>query len=101
MRAAASRDPRAWSRDAAARRAEPVDRLRGDIRSEVCEQRDQPRDVEALLAFGHRAAEDDVVDLGLRLWDAPHQAADDIGGELVGTLRGERALVTAADRAAN
>ena len=31
--------------------------------AEVREQRDEARDVEALLALGHRAAEDDVLDL--------------------------------------
>ena len=59
----------------------------GHLLAEIGEQRDQARDVEALLALGHRAAEDDVVDLALGLRHARQQAADHVGGELVGTLR--------------
>ena len=66
------------------------------------EQRDQPRDVEPLLALGHRAARArrrrSCPGPGARARARP---ADDVGGELVGALGGEAALVTAADRGAN
>src|SRR6266852_4551078 len=47
--------------------------------------RSEARDVHPLLAFGHGAAEDDVVDLpGVEAGDAGDGRADGAGGEIVG-----------------
>ncbi len=74
--------------------------MRRGLLRQPAEEPGRPRDVEALLALGHRAAEDDVVDdLGLHLRDAREQPANDLARELVGPLLREGALVCAADGA--
>ncbi len=55
------------------------------------------RDVQALLALGHRAAEHELLDLGrLHARDAREQAGDDLAGQLVRTGLGQGPLVRTA-----
>ena len=69
---------------------------------QAAEEAGDARDVEALLAFGHRAAEHDVLDeVGRDARVAGHQASDHLPGHLVGAGVGEGALVRPAYGGAN
>jgi hypothetical protein len=85
-----------------ARRAEAVDgHARGGL-GEASEEAHHAGHVEALLAFGHRAPEDEIVDLlGVELRNLGHQGADHLTREVVGAGEGEGPLEGAAPGAAH
>ncbi len=83
-------------------RAEAVDGHRSRLFGEPRQEARDARDVQALLALGHRATEDQVLDhLGLHVGDTREQRGDDFARELVGAALLERALVCATDGRAN
>src|SRR6202022_4912386 len=82
--------------------AEAIDGHRGGFNRETCAGCSNARDVNALLAFGHGAAKNDVVDLfGVDGRNASEDFFYGESGKIVGARGAERALVSSADRRAN
>ncbi len=78
--------------------AEAVDGDGGHVVGEAGAVGGEAGEVEALRAFGHGAAEDEVVDLGgLEAGGAAEEFADDEGGEVVGADGAEFAARGASD----
>ena len=81
------------------RRAEPVDRDRGRFDGNAGAQAGDPRHVHPLLALGHRASDDHIVDRrGLELRHPLQRAPDRDRAKFVGPHHAERALRRLADR---
>ncbi len=79
-------------------RAETVDGHRGGFDGKSGAKSGDARDVHALLAFGHGAAEDHVVDfLGVESGHAGERFLDGQRGKIVGPRGAQRALVGPAD----
>ncbi len=84
-----------------ARRAEPVDGLRGHGLGQTRAQGDQAAHVEALRAFRHGAAHDHVVDVGrVEARHAGERALDHGSAEVFRAHLGEGAFAGFADRGA-
>ncbi len=67
------------------RAAEAIDRGAGDRERQIGQEADQARDVEALLALGEGAADDQVLD-GFGICRGPvHERADHLRGKFVGS----------------
>src|SRR5260370_13621671 len=78
-------------------RTEAVDGHGGGVHGKAGAEGGDARDVHALLAFGHGAAEDDVVDLlGVDGGHAGERFLDGESGEIVGARGAQRSFVGAA-----
>ncbi len=83
-------------------RAEPVDRDRRRLHRDTRPEAGDPRDVQTLLGFGHRASKNHVVNLRrLDAWGTSQRLGHRHRRQVIGTGRSERALRRLADRSAD